>query len=140
MTAARPSVPSPGKVLLESYLHPLGISQSQLARAIGRPQSGVSDLVHGRRALTVEMAWQLGQALGTDPAYWLGLEAAYRLALLDAAKLPEVKPLVGPDAAFLDETPGDETAGDAASGDAAPSDEAPGDGTPGDAAAAEEAS
>lgn len=76
--------------MLEEFLKPLGISQYRLAKAIQRPQSAVSDIIHGRRAITPEMAWLLGKALGTTPEFWLNLEATYRLKLIDESSMPEV--------------------------------------------------
>ena len=94
MTTISDVISSPGKILLEEFLDPLGISQYRLAKAIGKPQSAISEIVHGRRAITPEMAWLLSKALGTTPEFWLNLEATYQLKLLDASKLPQVTPLV----------------------------------------------
>lgn len=60
---------------------------------IGRPQSAISDIVHGRRAITPEMAWLLGRALGTTPCFWLDLEMTYQLKLLENKDMPEVMAL-----------------------------------------------
>ena len=86
---------TPGEILLEEFLEPLGISQYRLAKAIGKPQSAISDIVHGRRAITVEMAWLLGKALGTTPEFWINLESTYQLRSLNESKMPEVVALVG---------------------------------------------
>lgn len=91
MTTMRDYVSTPGEILLEEYLEPMGISQYRLAKAIGKPQSAVSDIVHGRRAISTEMAWLLSQALGTTPEYWLNLEMTYQLKTLDTAHLPAVE-------------------------------------------------
>lgn len=87
-------VSTPGEILLEEFLEPLGISQYRLAKAMGKPQSAISDIIHGRRAITPEMAWLLSEALGTTPQFWLRLEEAYRLKTLDTSKLPQVEKLV----------------------------------------------
>lgn len=91
MTTMRDYVSTPGEILLEEYLEPMGISQYRLAKAIGKPQSAVSDIVHGRRAISTEMAWLLSQALGTTPEYWLSLEMTYQLKTLDTDRLPTVE-------------------------------------------------
>jgi addiction module HigA family antidote len=44
----------PGKVLLEDFLKPMGVSQYRLARSIGVPVQRIHDLVHGRRAMTAD--------------------------------------------------------------------------------------
>lgn len=86
-------VSSPGEILLEEFLIPLGISQYRLAKAIHKPQSAISDIVHGRRQITVEMAWLLSRALGTTPEFWLNFERTYRLKTLDKDTLPQVAAL-----------------------------------------------
>lgn len=90
MTTTHDVVSTPGEILLEEFLRPLGISQYRLAKAIGKPQSAISDIVHGRRAITAEMAWLIGEALGTSAEFWLDLETTYQLKTLDTKKLPKV--------------------------------------------------
>ena len=70
MTTIDDVISSPGEILLEEFLEPLGISQYRLAKAIGKPQSAISEIVHGQRAITPEMALLLGKALGTSPQFW----------------------------------------------------------------------
>lgn len=93
MTIIGDIVSTPGEILMEEFLEPLGISQYRLAKAIGKPQSAISDIVHGRRAITVEMAYLLGEALGTTPEFWVNLETAYQLKTLDTSTLPKVEAL-----------------------------------------------
>lgn len=47
MTTIDDVISSPGEILLEEFLEPLGISQYRLAKAIGKPQSAISEIVHG---------------------------------------------------------------------------------------------
>lgn len=91
-------VSTPGEILLEEFLEPLGISQYRLAKAIQKPQSAISDIVHGRRAITIEMAWLLSKALGTTPEFWLNLENTYQLKTFNRDALPDVEKLVAPKA------------------------------------------
>ena len=94
MTTIDSYLSSPGEILLEEFLKPLGISQYRLAKAIDKPQSAISDIVNGKRSITPEMAWLLGQALGTSAEYWLNLESTYQLKLLESKDLPQVERLV----------------------------------------------
>lgn len=84
---------SPGVVLMEDYLQPRGISMYRLAKAIGKSQSAVSSIVHGRRAVTPEMSCLLGAALGTKPDYWIELEAAYQMGQVDSCLADKVEAL-----------------------------------------------
>lgn len=90
----------PGEILLEEYLEPLGISQYRLAKAIGKPQSAISEIVNGQRAITPEMAWLLSEALGTTPEFWINLETTYQLKTLDTTKFSPVTVLVGQAGSF----------------------------------------
>ena len=83
MTTTNIYISTPGEILLEEFLKPLSISQYQLAKAIKKPQSAVSDIVLGKRSITVEMAVLFGKALGTSPNFWLNLENTYRLKTID---------------------------------------------------------
>ena len=94
MTTTSAYVSTPGEILLEEFLEPLGISQYRLAKAIHKPQSAISDIVNGRRAISMEMAWLLGQALGTTAEFWVSLEKTYQLKTFDPAGLPPVKAIV----------------------------------------------
>lgn len=95
MTTIHDYISTPGEILLEEFLQPLGISQYRLAKAIGKPQSAISDIVNGKRSITAEMAWLLGKALGTSARFWLNLQNTYDLKTLDSSKLPDVQVLAG---------------------------------------------
>lgn len=94
MTTTERILSSPGEILLEEFLKPMGISQYKLAKTIKKPQSAISDIVNGKRAITAEMAWLLGKALGTTPQFWLNLEMTYQLKKLDESALPDVESLI----------------------------------------------
>jgi len=71
----------PGEILLEEFLSPVGITQVQLAKHVGVPVQRVNEIVRGKRGITPETAWLLGQALGTTPQFWLNLQSNYELAI-----------------------------------------------------------
>lgn len=71
----------PGEILLEEFLKPLGISQVALANHIGVSTQRVNELVRGKRGITPETAWLLGQALGTSAEFWTNLQSTYDLAV-----------------------------------------------------------
>ena len=77
------NAPMPGQVLLNDYLIPNGISQYKLAQTIGKSESTVSDIIHGRRVITPEMAQLFAKALGTSTELWVNLEVAYRMSKMD---------------------------------------------------------
>ena len=69
----------PGKVLLEEFLIPLGISQNALARAAGVPPRRINEIVLAKRSVTADTAVRLPIALGMSARFWLGLQADYDL-------------------------------------------------------------
>ena len=89
---------TPGELLQEEFLEPLGISQYRLAKAIGVPASRISEIITGQRAITADTDLRLCRALGLSPGYWLRAQAAHdtELASADLAdELERIQPLVG---------------------------------------------
>lgn len=76
----------PGEILLREYLEPMGLTQVKLAEHLGVPLQRVNELVRGKRGVTPETAWLLGQAFGTSPQFWLNLQANHDLAKARPAK------------------------------------------------------
>ena len=76
----------PGEILLEEFLSPLGRTQVALAEHIGVPVQRVNEIVRGKRGITPETAWLLGEALGTTPQFWLNLQSNYELAVTKPRK------------------------------------------------------
>ena len=71
----------PGDVLAEDFLKPLEMSQYALAKAIGVPQIRVSEIVHGKRAVTPDTALRLARYFGTSAEFWIGMQATYDLEM-----------------------------------------------------------
>ncbi len=65
---------TPGEILLEDYMKPMGLSQNALARAIGVPPRRVNEIVHGKRAVTLDTSLRLGRYFGQSPRFWLNLQ------------------------------------------------------------------
>ena len=80
MTKAHAPI-TPGEILLEDFLKPLGISQYRLAQATGLPQTRIADIVHGRRRITPETALRLSLALGTSERYWMNIQLDFDLEI-----------------------------------------------------------
>lgn len=69
----------PGEVLLEDFMKPLGITQYRLAQDIGVSPIRISQIVHGKRAITVDTALRLARYFGTSAEVWLRLQVRYDL-------------------------------------------------------------
>ena len=69
----------PGEILLEEFLKPYGVSQYRLARDIGVPPRRINEIVHGKRAVSVDTALRLARYFGLSERYWMNLQARYDL-------------------------------------------------------------
>lgn len=68
---------SPGEMLQEEFLLPLGLSQYALAKAIGVPPRRINEIVHGTRAVTADTDLRLCRYFGMTDGWWLRLQAKY---------------------------------------------------------------
>lgn len=66
----------PGEFLAET-LEELGVSQAELARAIGVSPMRVSHVVTGKRPVTAELALLFGRFFNQSPRYWMNLQASF---------------------------------------------------------------
>lgn len=69
----------PGKTLQDQYLKPSGLSQNQLARALGVPPRRINEIILGKRAVTADTAVRLGYYFGISAGYWMHLQAEYEI-------------------------------------------------------------
>jgi antitoxin HigA-1 len=68
---------SPGEMLLEEFLKPLGLSQYRLAKEIGVPQRRIGEIVAGKRSITADTDLRLCRFFGLSDGWWLRLQADY---------------------------------------------------------------
>jgi antitoxin HigA-1 len=69
--------PHPGEILKEEFLNEIGMSQNQLARAIGVPPNRVHAIVKGSRDITADTDLRLCKFFGLSEGYFLRLQNAY---------------------------------------------------------------
>lgn len=81
----------PGKILLEEFLQPMGISQYRLAKNIHVPARRINEIIKGKRTVTVDTALRLGIFFKMSSEFWLGLQKDYEL---DVAKMTIEKKLL----------------------------------------------
>lgn len=75
----------PGEVLREEYLVPLGLSARALAKELDVPPNRLTEIMRGTRDVSADTAIRLGRYFGTDPRFWLNLQAAYDLSKAEQA-------------------------------------------------------
>ncbi len=76
-----PAFVTPGEILDEEFLKPMGLSQSAVANQMGVPRMRISEIVRGKRAITAETAILLAEALGTSARFWRNLQTSHDLAV-----------------------------------------------------------
>jgi antitoxin HigA-1 len=75
----RLSNPTPGEILAEDFLKPLGMSQTKLGVAIGVSPRRINEIVLGKRSVTADTSLRLARYFGLSDGYWLRLQNAYDL-------------------------------------------------------------
>ena len=69
----------PGEMLLEEFLMPLGMTQTELAQRLGVSFPRVNELIRGKRGITPDTALRLERLLGMEAQFWLNLQLAWDL-------------------------------------------------------------
>ncbi len=87
---------TPGEILLEEFLNPLGISQSSLARDLSVPVGRINDIVLGKRAITPDTALRLAVYFKMTPEFWMNLQSHYDLKLAKQNLLPRIERSIRP--------------------------------------------
>jgi antitoxin HigA-1 len=70
---------TPGEILAEEFMRPLGLSRAALAPATGLAPAVIAALVDGRRAVTAEIDLRLGQYFGLSDGFWLRVQQDHDL-------------------------------------------------------------
>ena len=70
---------SPGEMLLEEFLKPLKMTQTELAKRMGVPIQRVNTLINGKRGVTAETALLLSAIFRNSPQFWMGLQMDWDL-------------------------------------------------------------
>ena len=80
---------TPGELLKEEFLEPLGISRYRLAKEIGVPAQRIGQIVLGRRTITADTDLRLCKFFGLSDGYWLRVQAAYDTDIARRKTSPE---------------------------------------------------
>jgi addiction module HigA family antidote len=82
---------SPGEILVEEFLTPLGISAYALAKTLRVPTNRITGIINGERAITAETALRLARYFGTTPDFWVNLQAHYELEVVSRAESARIE-------------------------------------------------
>jgi addiction module HigA family antidote len=86
---------TPGELLLEEFLKPMGLSQYRLAKEIGVPAQRIGQIVAGKRAIRADTDLRLCRFFALSNGYWLRAQAAYDTEVAEAdlsRTLVKIKP------------------------------------------------
>ena len=68
---------TPGELLREEFLLPMGITQYRLAKEIAVPPQRISEIISGKRGITADTDLRLCRFFGLSNGYWLRAQAAH---------------------------------------------------------------
>src|SRR5882724_8560130 len=80
---------SPGEMLKEEFLAEYGLSQNELAKAVGISPNRITEIVNGRRRITADTALRLGLYFGNSAEFWMNLQTHYDLKIARRDLPPE---------------------------------------------------
>ena len=86
---------TPGELLREEYLVPMGISQYRLAKEIKVPAQRIGEIVSGKRSITADTDLRLCRFFGLSNGYWLRAQVAFDTEVAEetlAKTLDEIRP------------------------------------------------
>jgi len=86
---------TPGELLLEEFLKPMGLSQYRLAKEIGVPAQRISGIISGKRSITADTDLRLCKFFGLSNGYWLRAQVAHDTEVAErqmGALLKKIRP------------------------------------------------
>jgi addiction module HigA family antidote len=86
---------TPGEILEEEFLVPLGITKYRLAKEIGVPAQRIGEIVAGRRSITADTDLRLSRFFGLSEGYWLRAQVAHDTEVAHerlAGELDKIRP------------------------------------------------
>jgi addiction module HigA family antidote len=89
---------TPGELLREEFLRPMGLSQYRLAKEIGVPAQRIGEIVAGTRSITADTDLRLCRFFGLSNGYWLRAQAAHDIEVAEESlgkTLSRIRPWAG---------------------------------------------
>src|SRR6267378_7891664 len=80
---------APGDMLKQEFLVEYGLSQNQLAKAIGISPNRIAEIVNNRRRITADTALRLSLYFGNSPDFWMNLQAHHDLKVARRGLSPQ---------------------------------------------------
>jgi addiction module HigA family antidote len=87
----RPAI-HPGEILAEE-LSEIAVTPSELARQLRVPPNRITQILHGKRAITGDTALRLGHWFGTSAQFWLNLQSAHDIRVAEKTTGAQIRRL-----------------------------------------------
>jgi len=87
---------TPGEILREDFMKPLGISINQLSRDLCVPPNRISEIVNGKRSITADTALRLERYFNIEAQFWLNLQTEYDLRMIKRKIWSDIKQRIIP--------------------------------------------
>src|SRR5450631_391883 len=85
--------PTAGEILLEEFLKPMGIKQTDFAKRIGVTYARLNEIINGKRGVSTDTALRFSKALGTTSDVWLNIQRM--TDLYEVMHSPKAKEKIG---------------------------------------------
>jgi addiction module HigA family antidote len=82
---------TPGELLWEEFMVPMGLSRYRLAKEIDVPAQRIGDIVKGKRAITADTDLRLCRFFGLSNGYWMRAQTAYEIEVAQHELAPVLK-------------------------------------------------
>lgn len=82
---------TPGELLWEEFMVPMGLSRYRLAKEIDVPAQRIGDIVKGKRAITADTDLRLCRFFGLSNGYWMRAQTAYEIEVAQRELAPVLK-------------------------------------------------
>ena len=82
---------TPGEILREDFMEPLGVSINQLSRELSVPPNRISEIVNGKRSITADTALRLERYFNVEAQFWMNLQNEYDLRMVKRKIWPDIE-------------------------------------------------
>lgn len=80
----------PGEILQEDFLTPMKISAYKLAKETFIDQTRISEIIRGKRSITVDTALRFSKFFGTSAEFWINIQNQYDMENKKEELAPEL--------------------------------------------------
>ena len=84
----------PGTILYDEFMEPLGITAYKLSKELKVQQTAISQIIKGKRRITVDMALRLSRFFCTSAQFWLNLQNHYDIELVAEKKETLIREII----------------------------------------------